>query len=195
MIMSRFRSMGLVAGAAASVLSCYMVSLRVARERGEVERVQQQIVDARNDIRDLRTELSTRGRMRQLELWNSNVLALSAPVAAQYLKGAVQLASYQPSLSNPAPAANAPAQAVPAVQVKSAGPGQQAHVMTASYKPSRASSTSRPAGPNAGLIHTASYVTTHDKVSTRVAMLDDNELGPVGRGATHEVKPGRKAAP
>jgi hypothetical protein len=193
MIMSRFRSMGLAAGAAASVLSCYMVSLRVARERGEVERVQQQIVDARSDIRDLKTELSTRGRMRQLERWNSDVLALSAPAAAQYLKGAVQLASYQPVLSDPAPAVDVPAKVVPAVEVKSAAPSQPAHVMTASYKPSR--TTSKPIGPNAGMIHTASYVTTHYKAATRVAMLDDNDLGPVGRGATHEVKPGRKAAP
>ena len=92
MIMSRFRSMGLAAGAAASVLSCYMVSLRVARERGEVERLEAQIADTRHDIRQLNTELGTRGRMRQLERWNADVLALSAPKAEQFLSGAVQLA-------------------------------------------------------------------------------------------------------
>jgi hypothetical protein len=133
--------------------------------------------------------------MRQLERWNSDVLALSAPAAAQYLKGAVQLASYQPALSDPAPVADAPAKVVPAVAVKPAATSQPPQLMTASYKPSRITPPSGSAGPNAGLIHTASYVTIHDKSPARVAMLDDNDLGPVGRAATHEVKPGRKAAP
>ena len=191
MIMSRFRSMGLAAGAAASVLSCYMVSLRVARERGEVERIQQQIVDARSDIRDLKTELGTRGRMRQLERWNNDVLALSAPGAAQYLNGVVQLASYQPTQTDAAPAADASAKVVPAVEVKPVVPAQPPQLVTASYKPS----LSKPAGANAGMLHTASYVTTHDNGPTRVALLDDNDLGDIGRAATHEVKTGHKAAP
>ena len=146
MIMSRFRSMGLAAGAAASVLSCYMVSLRVARERGEVQRIEQQIVDAHRDIRDLTTELGTRGRMRQLERWNSDVLALSAPGAAQYLNGTVELASYQPATVEATPAIAAAAvatvsaapadtpKAIPAVEVKPAT-HDTPRLVTASYKP------------------------------------------------------------
>jgi hypothetical protein len=220
MIMSRFRSMGLAAGAAASVLSCYMVSLRVARERGEVQRIEQQIADAHRDIRDLKTELGTRGRMRQLERWNSDVLALSAPGATQYLNGAVELASYQP-VTVDAPAApatvsatadDASAKAVPAVDVRpAAAPLPQ--VVTASYKPHAATkpatsdaklvhtasykprAATKPAGPNASLIHTASYVTTRANPPTRVALLDDRVLGDIGRAAAHEVKTGHKAAP
>jgi hypothetical protein len=200
MIMSRFRSMGLAAGAAASVLSCYMVSLRVARERGEVQRIEQQIADAHRDIRDLKTELGTRGRMRQLERWNSDVLALSAPGAAQYLNGTVELASYQPVTVEATPttaavavaAAAAPAKVVPAVDVRPAERTLPAKLVTASFKPRAATKAT---GPNAGLIHTASYVTTHNNGPTRVALLDDNVLGDIGRAAAHEVKSGRKAAP
>jgi hypothetical protein len=263
MIMSRFRSMGLAAAAAASVLSCYMVSLRVARERGEVQRIQQQIADAHRDIRDLTTELGTRGRMRQLERWNSDVLALTAPGAAQYLGGPVELASYQPVTVAIAPAAGTTtavavattpsepagaAKAIPAVEVTPATHSDP-KLVTASYKPkakkakdadagpvrvasakpkasgkSKASSDklvrtaslkaatkpkgadaklvrsvsfrpAKPAGPNAGLIHTASYVTTRKYGPTRVALLDDNVLNDIGRAAAHEVKAGRKAVP
>ncbi len=158
MIMSRFRSMGLAAGAAASVLSCYMVSLRVARERGEVQRAQQQIADARRDIRDLTTELGARGRMRQLERWNSDVLALSAPGAAQYLNGTVELASYQPVTVEATPpvaiaSATEPAtaKAVPAVEIKPAA-HSEAKLVTASFKPKPKAKAS-----TASLIRTASY--------------------------------------
>jgi hypothetical protein len=282
MIMSRFRSMGLAAGAAASVLSCYMVSLRVARERGEVQRIEQQIADADRDIRDLKTELGTRGRMRQLERWNSDVLALSAPGAAQYLNGSVELASYQPAPVEAAPAVVtaavttaaaqpvAVARAIPAVEVKPAT-HDAPKLMTASYKPkatkkkdsdsgpvrvasakskattkkasadkqtrlasakskattkSKASNdkqlrlasaktraksksadakllrtasfkpkASKAGGPNAGLIHTASYVTNRKIGPTRVALLDDVVLHDIGRAAAHEGKTGRKAVP
>jgi len=280
MIMSRFRSMGLAAGAAASVLSCYMVSLRVARERGEVQRIEQQIADAHRDIRDLKTELGTRGRMRQLERWNSDVLALSAPGAAQYLNGSVELASYQPAPVEAAPAiataavttaAAQPAvtaKAIPAVEVKPAM-HDAPKLMTASYKPkatkkkdsdsgpvriasakakaatkkasadkqtrlasaktksttkSKAASdkqlrlasaktksksadakllrtasfkpkAGKAGGPNAGLIHTASYVTNRKIGPTRVALLDDDVIHDIGRAAAHEGKTGRKAVP
>jgi hypothetical protein len=264
MIMSRFRSMGLAAGAAASVLSCYMVSLRVARERGEVQRIEQQIADAHRDIRDLATELGTRGRMRQLERWNSDVLALSAPGATQYLNGAVELASYQPVTVEAAPAAAtaavatvaaepATAKAIPAVEVKPVT-HDAPKLVTASYKPKatkktesdekpvriasakpnaaakakakassdkqlrlasakpKATTKSKTAdaklvrvasikpkagksgGPNAGLIHNASYVTTRKIGPTRVALLDDDVLHDIGRAAAHEGKTGRKAA-
>ncbi len=163
MIMSRFRSMGLAAGAAASVLSCYMVSLRVARERGEVQRIEQQIAGAHRDIRDLTTELGTRGRMRQLERWNSDVLALSAPGAAQYLNGTVELASYQPAPVEATPAVAAAAVATTAVATVSAAPADMPKaipavevkpathdapkLITASYKPKATKKKDADAGP------------------------------------------------
>ncbi len=100
MIAKGFRSVGLVAGVAVAALSCYMVSLQVAAERSDVSELEARIVAARQEIRSLQTELGTRGRMQQLERWNAEVLALSAPVSGQYVENEVMLARFdvrQPS--------------------------------------------------------------------------------------------------
>lgn len=93
MIGQRFRSLGLVAGVATAATCLYMVSLQVAAERGKLEAVEHQIATAQRDMRQLQTELGTRASLRQLEKWNGDVLALSAPKAAQFLHGERQLAS------------------------------------------------------------------------------------------------------
>ncbi|MDP8995281.1 MAG: hypothetical protein M3N07_09955, partial [Pseudomonadota bacterium] len=85
MIARSFRSVAWVAGVAAAALGCYMLSLQVAAERADLAGVEQRIVAARQAIRNLQTELGTRGRLQQLEHWNAEVLALSAPVAGQFL--------------------------------------------------------------------------------------------------------------
>jgi hypothetical protein len=92
MIARGFKSVIWVAAVGGAALSCYMVSLRVATERNELEKVERQIVAAKRDIRSLQTELGTRGRMGQLEQWNAEVLALSAPSSAQFLKDEFTLA-------------------------------------------------------------------------------------------------------
>lgn len=104
MIATRFRPMGWVGCVAAAALGCYLVSQRVASERGAVERLDRQILMAKLDIRKLETELGTRSRMPVLEQWNSQVLALSAPSANQYLHGEVQLASFEPGRGIPSTA-------------------------------------------------------------------------------------------
>jgi len=93
MIVQSFRSVLWVGAVAGAAISCYMVSLRVAAERAALERVETNILVAKRDIRSLDTELTTRGRLRQLERWNSDVLALTAPTEGQFLEGEVQLAS------------------------------------------------------------------------------------------------------
>lgn len=93
MIVQSFRSVLWVGAVAGAAISCYMVSLRVAAERAALERVEMRILVAKRDIRSLDTELTTRGRLRQLERWNSDVLALTAPIEGQFLEGEVQLAS------------------------------------------------------------------------------------------------------
>jgi len=103
MIVSRFRSMGWVGCVAAAALTCYLISQRVASERGAAERLDRQILMAKLDIRKLETELGTRSRMPVLEQWNSDVLALSAPSAGQYLHGEVQLARFEPGRAPVAP--------------------------------------------------------------------------------------------
>jgi hypothetical protein len=92
MIAKGFKSVIWAATVGAAALSCYMVSLRVATERNELAKVEQQILAAKRDIRSLQTELGTRGRMTQLEQWNAEVLALAAPSSAQFLKDEFTLA-------------------------------------------------------------------------------------------------------
>jgi hypothetical protein len=94
MIARGFKSVIWVAAVGGAALSCYMVSLRVATERADLTRVEAQIIAAKREIRTLQTELGTRGRMSQLESWNSDVLALSAPTAAQFLPDQVTLARF-----------------------------------------------------------------------------------------------------
>ncbi len=134
MIAKGFKPVGWVAAVGGAALSCYMLSLQVASERAELASIERRIIAAKQDIRSLQTELGTRGRMTQLERWNAEVLALSAPAAGQFLENEMRLASFEtrdPGLdatatvrmasaaqgSAPAsPAAPAPASPVPTVR-------------------------------------------------------------------------------
>ncbi len=89
-----FKPVGWVAGVAAAALGCYMLSLNVAAERAELKKLEWRIVMAKRDIRTLQTELGTRGRLAQLENWNANVLALSAPTSDQFVDNEVTLARF-----------------------------------------------------------------------------------------------------
>lgn len=93
MIAQRFRPMGWVAGIAAAACALYMISLQVASERGRLEEIDRKISSTKRDIRQLQTELGTRASLRQLERWNSEVLALSAPKAGQFLHDEQSLAT------------------------------------------------------------------------------------------------------
>lgn len=97
MITQRLRPIGWVAGVAAAALSFYLVSLQVAAERTALENVERQIARTQRDIRTLETEFSARASLRQLEAYNSEVLALAAPKIGQYVANEVQLASYAPA--------------------------------------------------------------------------------------------------
>jgi len=109
-----FRSVFMVASCAGAALGCYLVSLRVASERSQLEDVESRIVLAQRDMRVLQTEIGTRGRLAQLERWNVRVLALSAPAANQFVSGGYELAKLtrtQPTVDFQAPVvmASAPA--------------------------------------------------------------------------------------
>jgi hypothetical protein len=116
-----FRSVFMVASCAGAALGCYLVSLRVASERSQLEDVEGKIVLAQQDMRVLQTEIGTRGRLAQLERWNVKVLALSAPAAQQFVNGGYELARLtrnQPTVDFQAPVvmASAPApQHTPAI--------------------------------------------------------------------------------
>lgn len=92
MSVRNFGSLAMVATCAGAALGCYLVSLRVASERAQLEDVETQIVLAQRDLRTVQTEIGTRARLSQLERWNAKVLALSAPAANQFLNGGFELA-------------------------------------------------------------------------------------------------------
>lgn len=108
MIAQRFRPMGWVAGIAAAACALYMISLQVASERGRLEEIDRKISSTKRDIRQLQTELGTRASLRQLERWNSEVLALSAPKAGQFLHDEQALATLDRSGLVDTPAAPPP---------------------------------------------------------------------------------------
>jgi hypothetical protein len=97
MIARGFKPVAWVAAIGVAALSCYMLSLRVASERAELASLDQRIIATRQAIRSLQTELGTRGRLQQLEQWNAEVLALSAPVAGQFVESNVALARFDTS--------------------------------------------------------------------------------------------------
>ena len=97
MAVSNFKGFGWLLCFATVSPACYMVSSQVAAERGRVEAVEAAILDAKRDIRGLETEFDTRANLAQLERWNGDVLALSAPRPEQYLRGDAALAGLQPS--------------------------------------------------------------------------------------------------
>jgi hypothetical protein len=94
MIARGFKSVVWVAAVGGAALGCYMLSLQVATERAELARVERRIIAAKQEIRTLQTELGTRGRLSQLERWNAEVLALSAPASAQFMPSEFTLARF-----------------------------------------------------------------------------------------------------
>lgn len=89
----KLQGIGLVLIVLLLAMTLYPVSLRVASKRSELARVERDIRDARDNIRYLETELGARASLRQLERWNAESFAYSAPTAAQYLEGERQLAN------------------------------------------------------------------------------------------------------
>ena len=116
-----FKPVGWVAGVAAAALGCYMLSLNVAAERAELKKLEWRIIMAKRDIRTLQTELGTRGRLQQLESWNANVLALSAPTANQFVANEVTLARFdqrEKTVEERVPLQMASAEAAPASRIQ-----------------------------------------------------------------------------
>ncbi len=119
MITQRFRPVFWVAGVAVAATGLYLVSLRVATERGRLEEIDRQIAETRREIRQLQTELGTRASLRQLEKWNGEALALTAPKATQFLHSEAALAVVDPAkLKGATPANTAPS--LPPIMVAAA---------------------------------------------------------------------------
>ena len=89
----RLKGIGWFGSCVAVVLGFYLVSLQVASERKKLDDVNARIRNAERDIRALETEFDTRANLVQLEKWNGDTLALTAPVAGQFVGNETQLAS------------------------------------------------------------------------------------------------------
>ena len=142
-----FKSVFMVGGIAAAALGCYLVSLRVAAERAELESVENKIVLAQRDIRLLSTEIGTRGRLAQLERWNVKVIRLSAPSADQFVESSFQLATLAKPEAKPAIEA-------PIVYASAPAPTRRDPVVTNDDGSKPAVRTSRPVSD---MMHVAGY--------------------------------------
>ena len=175
MMSTRFRSVSLVGYVGVAALGCYMVSQRVASERTAAEKIDRQIVMAKIDIRKLQTELGTRSRMPVLEQWNSQVLALSAPAAGQYLHGEVQLARFE------APATPAPKIEEVSAPVEVAAPARPQIIPV-----------SAPAPMAQPMLRHANYVAPAGETPAnglrQAALLDDNLLSDLQTTAQREKR-------
>lgn len=169
MIAHRFRPVVWVVGCAFAATALYTVSLSVAAERARLEKVDRQIANTQNEIRQLQTELGTRASLRQLERWNNEVLALGAPKAGQFratetalqtLDGGILPASFGAPAPVMVAAATVPAPAPANMTQPAAGPVQTAQVAQGAKPvaatPKSASSAAKPAAAPAKPVALAS---------------------------------------
>jgi hypothetical protein len=157
MIARSFKSVIWVATVGGAALACYMVSLRVATERAELAKVDRQIIAAKRDIRMLQTELGTRGRMTQLEDWNANVLALSAPTSAQFVHDDVTLARLERHDPTVADRSSAEVRMASAETGAAAQPAQPAQPAAEAPKPPQVVAAVAHPAPVRPVLHQASY--------------------------------------
>lgn len=189
----RLRGLGWFATCSAIVLGFYLVSLQVASERNKLDALNASIRAAERDVRALETEFDTRANLRQLERWNGDVLALSAPTSGQFVEGEARLASVSfdapagPQVRTAALVVPAFHEAAPAVMTAAAtpvAPAAPAKVRDpAAPEPVRVAAAKTPASP-------APVVARLPKPE-RVAMLDrkllsDTTFGDLMSGARAE---------
>lgn len=94
--MYRLKGLGWLASCAVVAIGFYLVSSQVAAERKRLEQVDRRIAAAQRDIRALETEFDVRANLAQLERWNGDTLALTVPVAAQFVRDESALADLSP---------------------------------------------------------------------------------------------------
>lgn len=205
MIAQRFRPVGWVAGVASAACVLYLISLQVATQRGRLEEIDRKILQTKRDIRQLQTELGTRASLRQLERWNSDVLALSAPKAAQYLHDEEALATLDRAGLGETPAApppvmmaamtNSPREAVvqPSLLARMTGPAVAPRPLTETDKAVQRAIAPRQQAQTAS-IHGQSA--KPQKVAMLDAtLLDRATLGSIARAAVSETREGDRPHP
>lgn len=197
----RLRGLGWFASCAGIVLGFYLVSLQVAHERNKLTALNGRIRVAERDIRALETEFDTRANLQQLERWNGDILALSAPVAGQFVTDQAQLASIRFDRGLPlggegemktaalvvpsSPAFAAEPAVVPAAAAQVTAPVQLAKAENAGTGAAAHAVARAPVA--AGAPRVASAVRPAPVPAQRVAMLDTNLLADLGERARAEA--------
>ena len=168
MIARGFKSVVWVAAVGGAALGCYMLSLQVATERADLAKVEARIIAAKQEIRSLQTELGTRGRLSQLEQWNADVLALSAPATGQFLKDEFLLARLDQREQNVAERAE---MRMASMDTSEAPP--VAGAAPAEAKPKLAVEQPAPAAVQPAIVHRAGYTPAATQpVATRPALAE-----------------------
>jgi len=173
----RLKGVGWLGACVAVVLGCYLVSLHVAAERKKLDGVNARILAAHRDIRALETEFDTRANLAQLEKWNGDTLALTAPVAGQFVGDEGQLAALD---VNAAPAA---------------GPDGQTRVaaLVVPSRPTPAAATSEPAALLAAVAAPASPTRAPSDIAVVRAVVRVAAVTPVRKAAAPTLPPAIEA--
>ncbi len=102
MITTRFKEVVWTGGICAAALTFYMISQTVAAKRAELASVERKIAMTQQDIRELRTQIDTRGGLAQIEQWNQHVYGLQAPGPEQFASSSVRLVAMTQPQGQPA---------------------------------------------------------------------------------------------
>jgi hypothetical protein len=159
-----------------------MLSLNVASERAELAKLERNIIMAKKEIRSLETELGTRGRLQQLESWNANVLALSAPTSAQFLDNAMTLARFDRREQTLEERSR--------VQLASAETDAPAAPQAAAEAPVRyVAAPTAPAKPEQSLVHHASLSIPETPVIETKKLVEAKPMAVLAKKSEAEAKP------
>lgn len=201
----RLKGIGWFGAGVAVVLIFYLVSLQVAGERKKLEQINRRITAAERDIRALETEFDTRANLAQLEKWNGETLALSAPTAGQFVSDETALAALDVNgmpgegmqvrtaalvVPSGVPALVPAQPAMTLVAATAPVPTSQSVATAATAITTRVAAVTPRAAPSAIVTRTAAVAA---KVQPRaVAMLDrkllsDNTIGDILSGARTEA--------
>lgn len=84
MAMYVFKGTGWFVAGLSVALGGYMVMSQGASERARLRSLDNRIVEARREIRNLETEFSTRANLATLERWNGEGIHMAAPAPQQF---------------------------------------------------------------------------------------------------------------
>ncbi|MEQ1509251.1 MAG: hypothetical protein ABL909_02465 [Sphingopyxis sp.] len=89
----KLQGIGLIMLLTICALIVYPISLRVSATRAELQRVEREIAETKQQNRMLEGDIAVLANLHQLDRWNSEFFAYTAPTSSQYLSGERDLAS------------------------------------------------------------------------------------------------------